>query len=394
MNNIHNIVKAQERLRALDDKRCLEVRENVRQCLGKLADKKAIARIEQNKIYPQALYEKLAEGGFTAFPVPKGYGGAGRPFNEVGYVLEELGKVTLSLSTLYITTCVFGTYSLLLFGDDKKKKKFLPEIAKGKIKFALACTEPEAGSDFANQQTRAEKKNGKYIVNGHKIWISGAEKADYLITSVRTQYTEPKHKGISILLVPAETRGITYKRIEKIGMRSLMTNEVFFKNAQVDKSALFGEENKGFYHFASLMDYERLAASCQFIGLAEAPFLDAVDFAQKRIQFDKPIASFQAISHILAECLTKILQMKTFVRTCTKKRSEGSPCPLEASMAKMVSAELVWDVAQKSMRVLGSHGYRSDVDMHRYFLDSFGAELGGGTSQIQKNIIARALGLQ
>lgn len=399
MSYTHNMTvvqedgKARDLLASLDDEPCRNTRERVRRCLGRLGERKAISQLEREKTYPQALYDRLAKGGFTAFPVPEAYGGSGRPFYEVGFVLEELGKATLSLSTLYITTCVFGTYSLLLFGNEQQKQAFLPQIASGKCKFALACTEPEAGSDFANQKTKAVKKSGKWVVAGHKIWISGAEKADYLITSVRTRKSDPKHKGISILLIPAKAKGIRYRRIEKIGMRALMTNEILFSDVEVPESALFGEENRGFYHFASLMDYERLAASCQFIGLAEAAFLDALAFAKQRVQFGQPIARFQAIQHLLAESLAKILQMKTFVRACTKKRSQGEPCPLEASMAKMVSAELVWEVAQRSMRILGSYGYREDVEMHRFFLDSFGAELGGGTSQIQKNIIARSLGL-
>lgn len=370
-----------------------EFKNNIRKFLQKEAPKELMRKLDEEKIYPEEIFAKMAEAGYRALPVPEEYGGLGRNFSDVALLLEELGRCSLALCTLYITTCVFGTYSLLLFGSEEQKKEYLPKIAKGELKFALCATEPEAGSDFANLKTEAIKEENSYILSGQKTFISGANQADLLIVAARTDKTVKKHKGITIFLVERNIPGIVMKPIDKLGMCALETDEVYFNDVKVSENQIFGELNRGFYNFAGLMDYERIAASAQFIGLAEAIFEDALNYAKKRIQFEQPIGTFQSISHLLADAYTELNIARLFVRCCAWKRSQGEPAPIEASQAKLYSSNMVWKIAQIGMQVMGSYGYRMDVDMQRYFREAKGAELGGGTSQIQKNIIARHLEL-
>lgn len=370
-----------------------EFKNSVRKFLQKEAPKELMRKLDEEKIYPEEIFKKMADAGFRALPVPKEYGGLGGSFFDISLLLEELGRCSLALCTLYITTCVFGTYSLLLFGSEEQKNNYLPKIAEGKLKFALCATEPEAGSDFANLKTSATKNGENYIISGQKTFISGANQADVLIVAARTDKTVKKHKGITIFLVDRNSKGIIMKAIDKLGMGALETNEIYFNDVKVSEKNIFGELNKGFYNFAGLMDYERIAASSQFIGLAEAILEEALDYAKKRVQFEKPIGSFQAISHLLADAFVELNVARLFVRYCAWKRTQGEPAPIEASQAKLYSSNMVWKIAQIGMQVMGSYGYRMDVDMQRYFREAKGAELGGGTSQIQKNIIARHLGL-
>jgi alkylation response protein AidB-like acyl-CoA dehydrogenase len=355
-----------------------------------------IAQMERDEEYPDAFFSECGRRGWTGLPVPKEYGGREGSVLDLCVFVEEVGKTSISLSTLYIAGTIFGAHALHICGSHEQRERLLPQIAVGKIRFALSMSEPGAGSDFAGMEARAVRVTGGWRIDGLKGPISGAERADIVITAARTaRYEgESRQKGITLFLVPQGTQGMSFEKRKFAAMRALMVNNVHYENVVVPDSAVLGEVDHGWINLARLMDPERLANAAQTIGLAQAAIDEAVRYALDRKQYGKPIARYQAISHPLAEAQAEVAAARLLVYAAARKRDVEGPCPMEASMAKMLANNVGARATGAALQTGGARGWERESPFLRRFLEVRGCELGGGTSQIQRNIIAHYMGMR
>jgi alkylation response protein AidB-like acyl-CoA dehydrogenase len=373
----------------------LELRADVRAFLDEHYPPERILQMEQDEEYPDDFYRECAKRGWTGIPVPKEYGGSDGSVLDLCVFVEEVGRTSISLSTLYITGTIFGSHALHICGSKEQAARYLPAIASGEKRFALAMSEPGAGSDFAGMETRAERVDGGWRIDGVKGPISGAERAEVVITAARTSTHggASRQKGISLFLVENGPAGPRFERKRYAAMRALMVNEVHYEGVVVPDEALLGPEGEGWMNLARLMDPERLANAAQTIGVAQAAIDEGVAYAKSRQQYGQPISRYQAVSHPLAEAQAEVAAARLLVYAAAAKRDRVGPCPMEASMAKMLANNVAARATSAALQCAGARGYERDSHFMRRVLEVRGCELGGGTSQIQRNIIARFMGM-
>ena len=353
-----------------------------------------VLRMEREEEFPDEFWRECGKRGWTGLAVPVEYGGRGGSVLDLCVFVEEVAKTCISLSTLYISGTIFGSHALHICGTAEQQERLLPRIASGETRFALAMSEPAAGSDFAGMLSTAKRDGEAWRIDGLKGPISGAERADVIITAARTgSFGASRQRGISLFLVERGTPGVSFQRRRFAAMKALWVANVAYDGVLVDDAARLGPVDDGWLNLAKLMDIERTAASAQMVGVAQAALDDAVAYARERRQYGQPIGSYQGIAHPLADALTEINASRMLIWSAARKRDLAGPCPLEASMAKLFATNMAGRVANTAMQVAGAVGYEADSHFVRHVLEARGGELGGGTSQIQRNIIARRLGL-
>lgn len=374
----------------------LDLRSDVRTFLDDNYPPERILQMEEDEEYPDDFYRDCAKRGWTGIPVPKEYGGSDGSVLDLCVFVEEVGKTSISLSTLYITGTIFGSHALHICGSKQQADCYLPSIVSGDKRFALAMSEPGAGSDFAGMETRAERVDGGWRIDGVKGPISGAERAEVIITAARTASypNASRQKGISLFLVENGPSGPRFERTRYAAMRALMVNQVHYDGVVVPDSAMLGPVDEGWMSLARLMDPERLANAAQTIGVAQAAIDDGVAYATSRQQYGQPISRYQAVSHPLAEAQAEVAAARLLVYAAAHKRDIEGPCPMEASMAKMLANNVAARATGAALQCAGARGYERDSHFMRRVLEVRGCELGGGTSQIQRNIIARFMGMR
>lgn len=340
------------------------------------------------------LLPKMAALGFTSLPIPPEYGGVGGSTVDVTVLLEELGRASLSIASLLNFAIGFGTHTILKFGTEEQKRYFLPRVSAGEMFFAFSLTEPDAGSDAASLRTRAVADGDHFVINGTKIFITGAAECRCLVVATRTDPKPPKHEGISLFLVDPKTPGITYRRIEKLGMRGAGgLYEVHYDNVRVPRSALLGVLNGGWEAVKATLERVRLAQAAYCVGCAQQVVDDAVRYAQQREQFGQPIGKFQAISHLLVDLQVETDAARLLLYRAAWLVDQGIPCVKEASTANLYATETLVRVTSDAMRVYGGYGFTMEFDIQRHFRDARLFVIGDGSSQIQRNLIARMMGL-
>lgn len=353
-----------------------------------------VLQMERDEEFPDEFWGECGKRGWTGLPVPTEYGGRGGGVLDLCVFVEEVAKTCISLSTLYIAGTIFGSHALHICGTPEQRQRLLPRIARGETRFGLAMSEPAAGSDFAGMLATAQRDGDAWRIDGLKGPISGAERADVLITAARTSSGGvSRQHGITLFLVERDTPGVGFQRRRFAAMKALWVANVAFDGVRVEDSTRLGPLDEGWLNLARLMDIERTAASAQMVGVAQAALDKAVAYAQQRCQYGKPIGSFQGIAHPLADALTDINAARMLIWSAARKRDLEGPCPLEASMAKLFATNMAARVATAAMQTAGAIGYEAESPFVRHLLEARGGELGGGTSQIQRNIIARRLGL-
>jgi len=374
----------------------LQLRADVRAFLDENYPPERILQMEEDEEYPEAFYQDCAKRGWTGIPVPTEHGGSDGSVLDLCVFVEEVGRTSISLATLYITGTIFGSHALHICGSDEQRERYLPAIVSGEKRFALAMSEPGAGSDFAGMETRAERVDGGWRIDGVKGPISGAQRAEVVITAARTSTSVPgksRQRGISLFLVDNPAPGLRFVHTRYAAMRALMVNEVHYEGVVVPDSAMLGPLDEGWLNLARLMDPERLANAAQTIGVAQAAIDDGVAYATGRQQYGQPIRRYQAVSHPLAEAEAEVAAARLLVYAAARKRDLEGPCPKEASMAKMLANNVAARATSAALQCAGAKGYERNSHFMRRVLEVRGCELGGGTSQIQRNIIARFMGL-
>ena len=344
---------------------------------------------------PEDLLAKMADMGLFGINLPTEYGGLGMDTVALCVVTEELARASLSVGSVIHRNSICG-HILSTFGTPQQKDRFLPGMASGKIQTASAGTEPEAGSDAANIQTTARRDGDNYIVNGTKQWCTFANRANLLFTYTRTS-TAAKHGGISLLIVekPAGEFApphLTGTHIPTSGYHGMYSYSLYFDGVEVPAANLVGEEEgRGFRQLMGGYETARITFAFRCIGLARAAYEAAVAYSKQRVQFDQPIANFQAVRFKLADMRTQIEAARALAYTAATKFDQGERADLEAGMAKLFASEVAHKVAWDALYIHGGNGYARDAPVNRYWRDSGLLPIGEGTSDIQREVIARRI---
>ena len=353
---------------------------------------KPLAReLDEKGGFPYESVKKMAELGLMGIPWDEKYGGTGMDTMALVIAIEEIGKVCPSTAATMMAHTSLGTAPIVIFGTEEQKERYLPGLASGKKIGAFGLTEPNAGSDAGNTQTRAVLNGDEYIVNGEKAFCTNAGEASVMIfTAVMIENGE--EKGISAFVIDADTEGMSLNPPEKkMGWCGSDTRSVFFRDMHIPKSAVLGNPSKGFKQFLKTLTGGRITIGALGIGTAQGAFARALAYSQEREAFGKPIHKFQGVSFKLSDMATQIEAARHLVYYAAWKKDQGLPVIREAAMAKLFSSETAMMVTTEAIQVLGGYGYIKEYDVERFFRDAKILEIGEGTSEIQRMIIAREL---
>ena len=336
------------------------------------------------------IYAKIAELGWLGAAIPEEYGGAGGSSVDLCLLCEEFAHGEIPMGFFPVT--MMSARPVELFGTDALKDEILPRIVSGTV-YAIAMSEPEAGSDVGNLSCRAERSNGGYVINGQKTWITGAHAADHILLVCRTSRTGNKHEGLTMISVPREVEGLEIRPIETMGSREV--NDMFFTDCFVPAERVVGEVDRAWMQLMAGLNNERLIIAAQSLGMAERAFEEVLAYVKERKQFGKTIGSFQTIAHRLADLATEIEAARQLVYGVaeTVQANPGKMLPREASMAKLKATETAKRTALEGMQMMGGYGYATEYDMERHVRHTLVTTIYGGTSEIQREIISRSLGL-
>lgn len=349
-----------------------------------------VEKMEEGE-FPREILKKMGELGLMGIPVPEEYGGSEMDFISYIIAIHEISKVSATVGVILSVHTSVGTNPILYFGTDGQKKKYVPKLAAGEYLGAFCLTEPSAGSDAASLKTRAVKKDGHYVLNGSKVFITNGGEADVYIVFASTN-PEAGPKGVSAFIVEKDTPGfIVGKDEHKMGLYGSRTVQLTFEDMKVPEENLLGQEGEGFKIAMSNLDSGRIGIAAQALGIAEAALEAATDYAKERVQFGKPIAAQQGVGFKLADMATSVEAAKLLIYRAAQLRSEGQKCGIEASMAKLFTSRTAVEVTTEAIQVFGGYGYTKEYPVERYFRDAKVTEIYEGTSEIQKIVISKQL---
>lgn len=349
------------------------------------------AEIDQTCRFPWENIRKLAKLGFLGIPFPEKYGGAGLGYLSYVLVIEELAKGCASTAVTVATHTSNSAGPIYLFGTEEQKEKYLVPMAKGEKLGAIALTEPGAGSDVRGILTKASCQSDHYILNGNKNFSTNGGVADVIVATALTQNGDHS-TSLSEFILEREMEGFQVGKAEdKMGWRASDTRTLVFENIKVPKENLLGEKGKGFEQALKGLDHGRISIAALSLGIAEAAYDAALKYSSERKQFGGPINRFQAIRFMLADMATEIECGRHLVYVAARTKEKGEPFRKEASMAKLFCSELAMRVTTKAVQIFGGYGYIKDYPVERYMRDAKVCEIGEGTSEIQRIVIAREI---
>src|ERR671935_569192 len=366
------------------------LRDTVRQfALEKVAP--VAEELDREKRFPYELVAELGELGLMGMTIPEEYGGAGADTLAYALAIEELTRIDSSVAITVAAHHSLGTLPIHYFGSEEQRREWLPDLASGKKLAAFGLTEPEAGSDAGATRTRAELRDGRWVVNGSKIFITNAGTD---ITGCVTITARTGDDEISNLIVPNGTAGYRISPpMKKLGWRASDTRELSFEDCAVPEANLLGERGRGFQQFLEILDGGRISIAAMGVGLAQGAYDLAFRYAQEQRQFGRPIAEFQAVRFKLADMATEIEAGRNLVHKAAWLKDEGRPFAKEAAMAKLYTGELSHRVANWALQIHGGYGYMDESAISRLYRDQKILEIGEGTNEVQRMVIARHLGL-
>jgi acyl-CoA dehydrogenase len=348
---------------------------------------------EEAHMVPKSVFEKMGENGFLCPWLPEEYGGSECDFIFSAIMTEELARSGAVAVISPLHSDIIAPY-LYHLGTDEQKSKWLPKCASAETLLAIAATEPNAGSDVAGFQTRAEKDGDEYVINGSKTFISFGQMAGLYIVVARTDKEVAPHKGLSLFLVEADTPGFTRgNKLNKMGMHAQDTSELFFDNCRIPAANLLGELGKGFYYFMHHLQQERLICSLMAQGMAEAMLEMTLEYTRDRKVGGVPVQSFQANAFTIAEMATEIELGRTFVDSLTLAHSQGEDVSLKVTMAKSWIPEMTNRVAYKCLQLHGGYGYMEEYPICRFTRDARVIAIFAGTTEVMKHIISKSMEL-
>jgi len=346
---------------------------------------------DENREFPYEAYKKIADHGWLGILIPEEYGGMAADAVMFAIFCESMAKFSLDTAAC-VMTGMFTATNICNHGTPEQKAKYLPGFLSGDVRFSISITEPDAGSDAAGLKTKAEFDGEEWIINGNKVFSSGAHLPGNVI-ALLARTGPDKHTGISLILVPNDAPGVDLRKMGTIVRKSFGTTEIFLTDVRVPKDNLVGEVNRGWEYLREHLEMERLSLAASYVGNARTALEDALRYSQQRHQFGRPLAKFQVLRHRLAEDATALEAARLLVYNAATKIARGERALKEVSMAKVFAADVAFKIAFNGMQLLGGYAQLPEYDMERYFREAKHAMVGGGTNEIQKSIIAKELGL-
>ena len=348
------------------------------------------AQVAENDAIPDDVIAEMKELGLYGLSIPAEYGGLELSMEDECLVCIELGRTSPAFRSAFGTNVGIGSQGLVMFGSDAQKQKYLPGSASGEIITSFALTEPEAGSDSANVQTRAIRDGDHYVLNGSKRFITNAGLASLFTVMARSNPDVKGGGGVSAFLVPRDLPGLSVGKPEKkMGQQGAQIHDVNFDNVRVPAENLLGREGEGFKVAMQVLDKGRLHISAICIGVAERLITDCVAYATERKQFGQAISNFQLIQGMIADSKTEVLAAKALTLESARKRDAGQNVTMEAAAAKYFASEMVGRVADRAVQIFGGSGYVADYGIERLYRDVRIFRIYEGTSQVQQVVIAR-----
>lgn len=338
-------------------------------------------------------FQKLGNLGLLGIPFPEKYGGAGGDTISYCIAVEEIGKACGGTGLSYAANTSLGASPIYYFGTEEQKQKWLVPMAKGEALGAFGLTEPNAGSDAGGTRTKAVLDGDEWVINGEKCWITNAEYARQVIVTAVTGKRENGRNIISAIIVPADAPGVAITSpYEKMGVRGSNTCQIVLENVRVPRENLLGDENKGFSQFLYTLDGGRISIAALSVGIAQAAFEKALRYAKERMQFGQAISKFQAIQFKLADMAMEIDLARNAVYKAAWLKDQGKPFSKEAAYAKLFASEMGFRGCNQAIQIHGGSGYMREYGVERHLRDIKLMEIGEGTSEIQRLVIARKLG--
>jgi alkylation response protein AidB-like acyl-CoA dehydrogenase len=367
-----------------------------RESVSNFVDREVIpvaSEIDEIGEFPHELFQKCAANGYFGLRYPESAGGMGSDFTTYCLMIEELARGSLSLAASVAMQSLMGTDLVFRFGsEDHHQRLFRPALRGEKIG-SIAMTEPDFGSDLGGITTLASPTDDGWVLSGRKMWITSATVADFFTVAAKTD-PEAGFKGIDLFLVEKGMEGLAVgRRIEKLGVRASETSELILDQVRVPAANMLGEQGTGFKNLGGILAEIRIMTGALGLGLGRAALQAAIDYANERIQFGRPIGAFQAINHKIAQMGTQLEAARGLVYRASWQVDEGQRDMKFASMAKLFSTEVANVIADECTRILGSYGFAMEYDAQRYFRDARFLLYGGGTSEILRTIIAREMGV-
>jgi alkylation response protein AidB-like acyl-CoA dehydrogenase len=347
--------------------------------------------LDRESRFPYELVAEMAELGLMGIPIPEEYGGAGSDTLAYAIAIEELTRIDSSVAITVAAHTSLGTMPIFLYGTDEQKSEWLPQLASGQKLAAFGLTEADAGSDAGATRTRAEERDGQWIVNGSKIFITNAGTDISACVTITALTGEGE---VSNVIVPNGTPGYTISPpMHKLGWHASDTRELSFKDVAVPEGNLLGERGRGFVQFLEILDGGRISVAAMGVGLAQGAYDLAYMYAKDRRQFGKPISSFQAVQFKLADMATEIEAGRALVYRAAWLKDQGRPFALAAAQAKLYTGELSNRVVNASLQMHGGYGFMEESAIARLYRDQKVLEIGEGTNEVQRMVIAKHLGL-
>ena len=347
--------------------------------------------LDREKRFPYELVEQMAELGLMGMTIPEEYGGGGTDTVSYAIAVEELTRVDSSVAITVAAHHSLGTLPIYYFGSEEQRRQWLPELASGRKLAAFGLTEPNAGSDAGATRTTARLEGGEWVIDGAKIFITNAG------TDISACVTITALTGdgeISNIVVPNGTAGyVISPPMQKLGWRASDTRELSFQGARVPEGNLLGQRGEGFRQFLRILDGGRISVAAMGVGLAQGAYDLAFRYAQEREQFGKPIAKFQAVQQKLVDMATEIEAARLLVYRAAWEKDQGRPFARTAAMAKLYSGELSHRAANWALQIHGGYGFMDEYAISRFYRDQKILEIGEGTNEVQRMVIARHLGL-
>lgn len=346
------------------------------------------AELDEKEEFPWEIMKALAQADLFGIYVDEQYGGTGGGVLELALATEELSRACGGVAVSFAASAL-GTYPILLYGNEEQKKKYLPDLATGKKLAAFGLTEASAGSDASAIQTTAKKEGDSYILNGTKQWITNGGEAEIYTVIAMTNRAKGA-RGASAFIVEKDTPGFSFgKKEKKMGIRSSATRELIFTDCRIPQQNLLSKEGMGFILVMKTFDISRPGVAAQAVGIAQGALDLALEYAKERVQFGKPISSFQGIQFMLADMATQIEAARALVYATARMVDSGNTkVSRESSMAKLFASDICMEVTTKAVQIFGGYGYMRDYPIEKFMRDAKITQIYEGTNQIQRNIIA------
>lgn len=349
--------------------------------------------VDKEARFPIDTFKKLGELDLLGLTIPTEYGGAGMDYRSYAIAVEEIARACGSTGLSYAAHCSLGTTPIYLFGNDAQKKKFLPKLARGEFIGCWALTEPGTGSDAAAQKTTAKKQGDHYVLNGTKQFITNATDADTAIIMAMTDISQGR-RGISAFVVEKDTPGFYVSKVEKkLGMRGSPTASLTMEDCKIPVENMLGSEGEGYKQALQTLEGGRISIGALALGIAQAALDSALQYAKQREAFGQPIGKFQFIQGYLADMSTQISAARLMLYHAAWMKDHGKRVTLEGSQAKLFASEIASKVCNLCVQIHGGYGYVEDFPAERFLRDAKLCEIGEGTSEIQRLVIARQLGV-